>query len=377
MLPPILESLVLIAVGLLGACVGSFLNVCIYRLPREGLSVDKPRRSFCPSCGKGVMWYDNLPIVSWLVLGGRCRFCRSSISMRYLVVEAVTALLFVLVAYRYLVRDGSILGEPSWGACGVMSVLVAALVVASCIDLDLRILPDEITVRGMQVAPLVALLVPELHVRPVDGLLSWWLTGAHNQLQAIQGWPPAFLTGDVAAWTCAAVAVVVGWCAGRWAFSTYWGVVHRDEPLQDNVLAGVLGAVSVGAVTYVALRPEAALSPRSYSLLAALAGMLVGSGLVFLVGVVGERVFRKPAMGFGDVKLMGLLGAFTGWAGVLLGFFVACLVGSVVGVFVLLVYRSRYIPFGPFLAAGCLTVVLWPEVLQRIFQWYLGMFVVA
>ena len=111
-----------------------------------------------------------------------------------------------------------------------------------------------------------------------------------------------------------------------------------------------------------------------HSLWAALVGMAVGASLVFLVGEVGSRVFRKPAMGFGDVKLMGLLGAFTGWAGVLAGFFLACLLGSVVGIFLLVRYRSRYLPFGPFLALGCLSMILWPESFARLMRWYSHLF---
>ena len=103
-------------------------------------------------------------------------------------------------------------------------------------------------------------------------------------------------------------------------------------------------------------------------------GMLTGSTLIFVVGEVGSRVFRKPAMGFGDVKLLGLLGAFTGWAGVVEGFFVACFLGSIVGGGLFVVTRSRYIPFGPFLALGALTVLLWPAIPQTILLWYVGLF---
>ena len=122
------------------------------------------------------------------------------------------------------------------------------------------------------------------------------------------------------------------------------------------------------------LQPDTVLSSRAISFWAAMAGMLCGSTLVFLVGVIGSKIFRKPAMGFGDVKLMGLLGGFTGAGGVVAGFFIACLAGSVVGVFLLLKYKSRYLPFGPFLALGCLSMILWPEVFYRFIAWYVSFF---
>ena len=123
-----------IVAGLFGANLGSFLNVCIYRIPRDGLTVSKPKRSFCPSCGTWIRWFDNVPLVSWLALGGRCRYCKAGISSRYFVVESLTAAMFVLVALRYLGAD-----EVQWASFFVVAVLVAALVVASFIDLELRI----------------------------------------------------------------------------------------------------------------------------------------------------------------------------------------------------------------------------------------------
>ena len=131
-----------------------------------------------------------------------------------------------------------------------------------------------------------------------------------------------------------------------------------------------LGAVAALCV----LRPDFLLLPRVVSFWSALLGMAAGATLVFAVGVAGTKVFRKPAMGFGDVKLMGLLGAFTGWAGVVEGFFVACFLGAFVGVFVLLRYKSRYIPFGPFLAMGGLVLILWPDGVERLMAWYMGLF---
>jgi prepilin signal peptidase PulO-like enzyme (type II secretory pathway) len=175
---------------------------------------------------------------------------------------------------------------------------------------------------------------------------------------------------------CVVLAAGLSFGGGLLGYRSYWRLTRRGEarPLRHGLLGGVLAMAAGGGAVLSLLKPDLVLSPRLYSLWAALAGMLAGSGLVFLVGEVGCRVFRKPAMGFGDVKLMGLLGAFTGWAGVLAGFFLACLLGSVVGIFILLRYKSHYLPFGPFLALGCLATIFWPEAFQLVLQWYLGLF---
>ena len=139
------------ATGLLGAfglIVGSFLNVCIYRLPR-GASVAWPG-SHCPSCGRPLAWFENVPVVSWLVLRGRCRMCATPISPRYPIVEAITALLFV-AAY------------PAYGPGPLLAVrllFVCALVVLFAIDLEHQILPNVITLPGIVIGVLCSVLLP-------------------------------------------------------------------------------------------------------------------------------------------------------------------------------------------------------------------------
>ncbi len=351
-----------------GACVGSFLNVCIYRLPRSGLSVSRPRRSFCPSCGTAIRPRDNIPLVSWLWLRGRCIACRSPISSRYFLVELFTAVVFVYLADRFLLPPGS--GSPALFA--VLAALVSALIVASFIDLELRIIPDAITIRGMMVAPLLAVLVPELHPEAGKALLGRWLRGFFDRLTATL---PFQLVGP-GLWALAVVAGVVGFALGLFGYLLYqrWVRPSASNRLKDGILGAVLLGTCAVIFTLGLLHPEWVLAPWFQSFWAAIAGMLVGSTLLLSVGVLGSKIFRKPAMGFGDVKLMGLLGAFAGWVGVIAGFFLACFLGSVVGIVVLLRSRSRYIPFGPFLAVGSLAWMLWPSAFQRILDWYLGLF---
>ena len=141
--------------GLLGAIVGSFLNVAIHRLPREGLSVARPARSICPKCGHGIRWYENLPILSWVVLRGRCSACRASISWRYPLVEAITAGLFAWSAWTF--------GPDDLALTAIGALVWAGLVVATFVDFDFYEIPDEVSIGGMVLGPILSVLVPRLH----------------------------------------------------------------------------------------------------------------------------------------------------------------------------------------------------------------------
>lgn len=142
-----------------GAAVGSFLNVVIWRLPREE-SLSRPG-SHCPSCGAPIRWRDNIPVLSWLLLRGRCRSCRGRISIRYPLIELLTALLCLGLLYRY---------GPSWRFLAYF-VFAAALLAASAIDLEHRIIPDEISLGGVGLGLAVSWL-PEATVRPLDSLIA-------------------------------------------------------------------------------------------------------------------------------------------------------------------------------------------------------------
>ncbi|MEM7232114.1 MAG: prepilin peptidase [Planctomycetota bacterium] len=366
--------LLVVFAGLFGVTVGSFLNVCIYRLPRPGLRVGRPVRSFCPTCGEQIEGRDNIPLFSWLALGGRCRSCRTPISVRYFVVESITAALFVIVAFQFV--PGVLEGTMPMAAWALYSVAVAGLVVATFVDIDLRQIPDEISIGGMVIVPIAMLAFPQLHARIADGTLSAWLGSSHGAIQnAGSFWPDAVRTG-AGFW-----AIVVGFAAvcgvlGALVYRRYRARYLSELPNRpkDLVLSGVLSASTAGWLVAVTADPQVLFTPRGYSLAATLFGMLVGSSLVFGVGVIGSKVFRKPAMGFGDVKLMGFLGGLVGFKAVVIGFFLACLLGSVYGIGRLAVMKDRYLPFGPFLAAGCLFVTLFPEPVDSVIRWYLGLF---
>ncbi|GAB4544488.1 MAG: A24 family peptidase [Thermodesulfovibrionia bacterium] len=126
-------------VFIFGAVIGSFLNVCIYRIPRGSSIVSPP--SSCPDCGGKIRFYDNIPIISYIILGGRCRYCKSNISIRYPVVEFINAVLYTLILYRF--------GINNVYALLVYFTFISSLVVITFIDLEFQIIPDRITIPGI------------------------------------------------------------------------------------------------------------------------------------------------------------------------------------------------------------------------------------
>lgn len=136
-----------IFVFIFGLIAGSFFNLCIWRLPRE-MSIRKPKRSICPRCQKTIIWYDNIPILSYLFLQGKCRFCKEKISLRYPVVELFTAILFLALFIHFGFKVNFF----------VYLILTSFLIVASFIDIEHRIIPDEISIGGMIVGVSIAIL---------------------------------------------------------------------------------------------------------------------------------------------------------------------------------------------------------------------------
>jgi len=160
-IPPSLNVFLHVFAGVFGVCVGSFLNVCIYRLPKEDMSIWKPKRSLCFSCRETIGWYDNIPVISYLILRGRCRHCGEKFSPRYAMVEFLTGVFFVLIYHRF----GLSLAMPIYLALG------AALIAASFIDIDHFIIPDEITLPGIGIGLAVGVLVPLIFWKQETGFI--------------------------------------------------------------------------------------------------------------------------------------------------------------------------------------------------------------
>ncbi|OGC04675.1 hypothetical protein A2276_01705 [candidate division WOR-1 bacterium RIFOXYA12_FULL_43_27] len=236
--------LVNLLVFALGAMLGSFLNVCIYRLPREE-SVIFPA-SHCPKCGRNILPLDNIPVLSWLILGGKCRFCKEKISARYPLVELITAVSIFLLYQKFGLTSDLFF----------FSVFASVLIVGFFTDLAEQIIPDEIVIVGL-----------------------------------IAGFSRALLNG--------------------------------------SFFDSLFGAAS-------------------------------GFAVFFIIEKLAKIIFKKEGLGFGDVKLAAMLGAFLGAAGFWHTFVAAYVLGAIVSVFLLVLKIKKmgdYIPFGPFLIIGALLVL--------------------
>lgn len=243
--------------ALVGAALGSFLNVCVHRWPARQSVVRPP--SACPSCGARIRWYDNVPVLGWLWLRGRCRNCKARISIQYPLVELTVALLWLAAAVRF---------GASWEALS-MAIFFTLLLGIALTDAREYIIPDEFTYGGLVV--------------------------------------------------------------------------------------GMALAFAPGGIT-----------PQKAAI-----GAALGFGVLWVVAVAGEWMFRKPAMGGGDIKMMAMVGAFLGPAGVLLTLFLGALFGSLI--FGPISLRTgKLVPFGIFLALGAGITQAWGA---PITAWYLRTFV--
>lgn len=242
--------MITILLFILGAIAGSFMNVCIWRLPRKE-SLVRPR-SRCPSCGGAIAWYDNIPILSFLILKARCRLCKNKISAVYPIVELLSGAVAVLL-YAHFGLSAKFFS---------LWYLFGALTVVSFIDLRFREIPDEITLSGIAL-----------------GLIAG---------------PPHFL---------------------------------------DSLL-----------------------------------GVIAGGGSIYLLGLLGEFIFKKEAMGGGDIKLLAMIGAFLGWKMAFITFFLAPLFGSIVGITLKIRKGAEIIPYGPHLSLAAFVAALYgEEILNRLF----------
>jgi leader peptidase (prepilin peptidase)/N-methyltransferase len=301
------DPVIALAIFVLGLAFGSFLNVCIYRLPR-GLSVVTPR-SACPTCKQPIASYDNLPVLSWLILRGRCRHCDEGISPRYLMIELLTGGLF-LACYWYF---GWTLSTLKYCAFGF---LVLGLIFT---DAETKLLPDKMTLPGLALGVVFSLIVP------VSDLASQFLPGMVNLP----------FSGDISA--------------------------------------------------------------RLLSLLDSLLGAAAGASFIYGAGAIYLRWRGAEGMGFGDVKLMAMVGAFLGIKLTVFTIFTASVAGSLFGLTTVLVvwmkrthrfmkrlanaqaarrrawqsaqviYRNYQMPFGVFLGSMALFALFFGD---RFLRWY-------
>ncbi len=346
-------------VFILGACIGSFLNVTIYRLPRD-LSLNRPRRSFCPACHKQIAWYQNIPLVSWLLLRGRCASCGTRISFRYFAVELLTALSF-LIAWRCFPPPIAI---AYW-------VFLALAITATFIDFEHFIIPDEVTIGGTIAGVVASVIVPQL--METDRRLSALLVSAGSALLGyillwlvLQGGKLVFGKKRIRlepatpfTWTRQGedAEFVVGDDKSLW--SDFF-VRENDELLLRCVRARVAGrdfADTALRFRYNSLH----IGPDHFAL----------NELNEITGVANEIQIPREAMGRGDLKFLACIGAFLSWRAVLFSVFAGSLYGSLIGFVTLAIGKrvwSLKLPFGPYLALGAVSWMFFGEPLVRWYQ---------
>lgn len=363
----------------MGAGIGSFLNVVIYRLPR-GISVNQPRRSFCPTCKNQIPMWLNIPLVSWVMLRGKCAKCGCSISPRYLGVELLTGLLFYAVFWKV---GGNWATIKEWGPMMLcLWLFISLLVAGTFIDIEHFILPHEITIGGTVAGLICASAVPELvgedtHLRgfitsfasAALGLGGLWLVVELGKLafgrkrhafDKAEAWsvtqpndeePPVVTLGaEIYSWadiyTRATDRMIIT-CGDLRANEQTWQNVTAELWMEKLKVRTADGKVEEFALEHV----------------------------IRLEGTTTQVVIPREAMGFGDVLFLMMIGAFAGWKAVLFTILVASVLGTLIAGLSRLVGRSEWgakIPFGPYLAAGA---VFWIFYGHECLQWYLGMMV--
>jgi len=256
-----MEPLLIVLVAVFGAVIGSFLNVVILRLPNDNESIAFPG-SHCPQCNQPLHWYENIPILSYVALRGRCRTCKKHISLQYPLVELTMAILSAVLFYKFGLSFELFF----------YFVFFAALLVIIFIDIHHQIIPDSISLPGILI-----------------------------------GFGGSFFNG------------MVSW--------------------QQSAL-----------------------------------GILLGGGVLYAVAYAYYAVTKREGMGGGDIKLLAMIGAFLGWQSLLYVVFSSSLVGSVVGVAAMFKQRKggqTRIPYGPFLALGAISYLLFSQQLMHLWNLYL------
>ena len=300
----------------IGAAIGSMLNVCIARIPMEK-SILWPLGSRCGNCLQPIRWYDNLPLVSYWLLRGKCRRCGSTFSARYFLVELFTAIVFAGLFWLEIygnVRDSDFIKQHAWDIRNGMIpwqlwivmlhrwAVTGFLIVAAACDIQSREIPLSVTVGGTIIGLLFSFFVawpwPESMNQVPQGNGPWWLL-----------MPPAKVPVATQLWP-------------------YWGPALDWLP-HGSVLSGVANSII---------------------------GLLTGTWLLRAVRFLATRGLGREALGLGDADLMMMVGAFLGWQAVVVGFFAGALCAIVIAVVSVLVFRDDSLPFGPGLAVGSILV---------------------
>ena len=357
-----INGMFLLAAFLTGMIVGSFLNVCIYRIPRD-ISIMKPARSFCPHCEHSIPWAQNIPLFSWLALRGRCGFCKRPIGWRYPLVEMLTAVLFALAAF--------FVSLPTLPA---ILVFLSVLVVITFIDIEFFLIPDVLSKGGLAAGLVFSLLTPQLH-------------HTSSAITSIERAAAGALSGGLILYLVTEL--------GKLAFGRYKVFFSSSTPFSFEVASDGDPQIRIQdeAFTWsehffrksdriLVRADEVSLNGKEFKDLELnfYADRIVTTretipltAVVELHGKMRYAEFPREAMGLGDVKLIAAIGAFVGWQGVLFTIPAASVLGAAVGLTALAFGKrdwSAKIPFGPYLATGA---ILWLFCGHQLISWYKGL----
>lgn len=348
-------------VFIFGAVVGSFLNVCIHRMPRD-LSIVRPG-SHCPHCGKPLRWYHNIPLLSWLALRGRCAFCGAAISPTYFIVELLNAGLWLALWLKF---------GPS-PELAVYALLISLFLVGMFVDLEHYILPDEVTIGGT--------------------VVGVFFCAAFPQMQGASDWTTGLLRSVIGLLTGGGVLYLVRWFGnlmfGRKVHAFEKGVslaldkarlrlddgeekpeeeavkevlTSKRDRIQFQATSGSIGEQNLAGLLVRITKEDLTVGGQRWAL----------NEAPRLEAVAHAIELPRDAMGLGDVKLMMAIGAFFGWTAVLFSLVLSSLLGSVVGL-LLIAFRAhqwgRPIPYGPYIVVASF---LWIFFGTDLTQWCLN-----
>jgi leader peptidase (prepilin peptidase) / N-methyltransferase len=376
----------------IGCCVGSFLNVVICRLPRDKSLVRPP--SSCPSCGKHIQFYDNIPLVSWLLLFGKCRYCRARISPRYFVIELLTGLVYVGTFAIYF-HSGLRHGIPAFLSGGwvlylISVILFSSLIACSAIDLEMWIIPLSIcwfaTAAGLLGGAIAPLLIHPATIR------YYFLLPTTADLIFVNHTTVASLvTGATIGLGISMLLLATGILKRSYDLSGVRGL-SENPPSPENpdgsanspqaegefndriemfreVLFLLPIIVCALAASQIVNRCPAlhqwwlvfSQRPVVEGFMGSLTGYFVGCTVVWATRIFGTLAFGREAMGLGDVHLMGAAGTVIGPLFVVIAFFVAPFFGLVWAAAQMFSKKTRQIPYGPFLSIGIVVVMIFHD----------------